>query len=221
MATNPRVAIVVALLVGTRVAHGDVQPDTAPGLTDVIAAPAPPPIGPKFQVSVHGALRSTVLDSDGGDWRADALEYGWRSAIARPLLGFSIDASYLHTPIIDVGASLSWMGGSFAAGLEPSDRLRARTASVAVTGRLHWAQGRAFVPEPRVDVGAISERLTVHGVPDEQLRWFVRAGIDWRLGNRTAGVELQIAYTMVERDDAMLSPPIGGLDLAAGPYFRF
>ena len=193
----------------------------APGITAPTPRPPAPP--PRLQVGVHGAMRVTVLDEGGTRFGDDALAYGWRSARANPLLGGSVDVSYLWAPIIDVGISAGWMTTSYAAGIDlDNDRMKVRSSTIAATARLHWMGGRPFVPEPRLDLGLLRERTIVHGTTATRSVRFLRAGIDWRLGLPTVGVSVAIGYTIVERAvDNPLAPPIGGLDLALGPYFRF
>ena len=186
------------------------------------AAPAPTPARPRLSLALSGDLRVTRLDSRAARFVDDAKAYGWRDAAARPLLGARLDVHYLATPIVDVGVSTSWMEQSFAIGVDEDDRMTARWLGLAASARLRWANGRPFVPEPRVDVGVAAVRTSVHGTDDDDTRSYVRTGVDWRLGTRTAGVNLAVAYTFASsrRGDGP-TPPIGGLDLALGPYLRF
>lgn len=195
----------------------------APGAVPIDPPPAAPaPRHHRWQVSAQLALRSTALADDGRRFPERAAAYGWRSAAARPLLGGSIDASYLHAPILDLGVTASWMEATFAAGVDPDDQLSVSTVGIGATARVHWAQGRPFMPEPRLELGLLRERTDVHGTPHTRLHRYFRAGVDWRLGTRTAGVTLALGFTMIDHDaDETLAPPLGGLDLAAGPYFRF
>ncbi|MBK9036044.1 MAG: hypothetical protein IPL61_33170 [Myxococcales bacterium] len=200
------------------------QPSATPPLAIAADPPAAraPVARPRLQLTLTGDLRVTQLDGGADRFVDDARAYGWRDARARPLLGGRLDAHYLLAPIVDVGVSASWMAMSYAVGIDDSDRMRVGWRALAVSARLHWAGGRPFVPEPRVDLGVADERWSVHGTADHRARTFIRVGADWRLGTRTAGVNLAVAYTLVatERVDGP-SPPLGGLDLAVGPYLRF
>lgn len=224
MATDRHLASALALVgliaVTAAAARADVLPDTAPGITDPIAPPPPPGIPARWQVAVHGGLRVTVLDGGGAQWSEEALDYGWSQASARPLLNANVEVSYLWAPVVDVGLVAGWGVATFAHGLRDDDRLMASTASIGGLARLHWMQGRPFVPEPRVDAGVIRERLSVHGSVDDRYVGYLRGGVDWRLGNATVGADVSLGYTMTDAGPAM-SPPIGGLDLSIGPYYRF
>jgi hypothetical protein len=216
--------IALALVATVGVAHGDAElspPSTTP-TTWTEAPPAPTPARPRLSLAVSGELRVTRLDGRAARFVDDAMAYGWRDAAARPLLGGRLDVHYLATPIVDVGVSTSWMQQRFAIGVDEDDELAVRWLGLAASARLRWANGRPFVPEPRVDVGVVSARTSVHGTDDDDTRSYVRAGVDWRLGTRTAGVNLAVAYTFASarRGDGP-TPPLGGLDLALGPYLRF
>ncbi|MEZ4403512.1 MAG: hypothetical protein R3B06_26045 [Kofleriaceae bacterium] len=196
----------------------------APPARVAIDRPAPARAAPaRLQLAVHGDLRITALDGQRDRFVDDAMAYGWRIARARPLLGGRADVHYLLTPLVDVGASAGLLGMTFAAAAtSPDERLAVTWTSLAASARLHWAQGRPFVPEPRADVGVAEVVTTIHGV--DQRRWatFTRVGVDWRLGVRRGGVTVALGYTLVgaDRGDGP-RPPLGGLDLSLGPYLRF
>ena len=184
--------------------------------------PSPPP-KPRFELALVGAVRSTALAPDAQAFVNDAKDYGWRAAAPRPLVGWRLDGHALWMSMVDVGASLAWMTGEFAAGVDnDGDRMGMRWIEATASARLRWAGGRPFVPEPRIDVGVAQARWLVHQVASDSLRTFVRVSADWRLGTRRAGANLSVGYTAVggERVDGP-SPPHGGLDLALGPYVRF
>ena len=102
------------------------------------------------------------------------------------------------------------------------DRVGSRITQVGAVARVHFARGRAFVPEPRVEAGVIRERVTMHGVSDSHTLPYLRAGIDWRLGTRRAGAQLAIGYVFTGRlSGEQLDLAVGGLDVAVGPYYRF
>ena len=68
----------------------------------------------------------------------------------------------------------------------------------------------------------VRERLQVHHVGQSHHLGYLRVGVDWRLGVRTAGAQVSVAYLMTTRvGDGQLDPAIGGLDIAVGPYLRF
>lgn len=218
-----RAALVVAALASTATADELAPPGTtAPTPLTVADAPPPAPTrGPRLQLALSGDLRITRLDGTAGRFVDDAMAYGWRVAAARPLYGLGVDAHYLWTPIVDVGARLGYLTQDYAAGTDPADRMGIAWTTVAASARLHWAKGRPFLPEPRLDLGLARQTWTVHGQDDHATRSFVRAGVDWRLGTRTAGVMLTVAYTLADRAAVEgPAPPVGGLDLAIGPYLR-
>jgi len=222
MATRARVIAAIGAIGAIGAPVATARADTPPGLTAPISVAPPSTTSPaRWQLGLHAGLRATVLDPRGARFREDARDYGWRFSAARPLVGGSLVVSYLLTPIVDVGLAASWMTATYATGIDPADQLKARTRALALTTRLRWRQGRPFVPEPRVDVGVLDERVTVHGTPSSRAAPFVRGGVDLRLGTPRAGVTVEVGYTMVDRGAAELAPPIGGLDLAIGPYFRF
>jgi hypothetical protein len=191
--------------------------------TSVPDAPAEPATArPRWQFAATLDLRVTRLDSAADRFTDDAMAYGWRVAAARPLLGGRWELHYLHAPIVDVGVSGSYGAMSFAAGIDPDDRMATSWYGLAASARLHWAGGRPFVPEPRVDVGVAAVDTTVHTTTAREHRGFTRVGADWRLGVPNGGVNLAVGFTWVgpAATDGP-SPPLGGLDLALGPYFRF
>ena len=217
-------ALVVALLTATASADELAPPGTtAP--TPLAVADAPPPAptrGARLQLALSGDLRITRLDGAADRFVDDAMAYGWRVAAARPLYGLGVDAHYLWTPIVDIGARVGYLTQDYAAGVDPADRMGIAWTTVAASARLHWAKGRPFLPEPRLDLGLARQTWTVHGVEDHATRTFARVGVDWRLGTRTAGVMLSVAYTLVDRAAVDgPAPPVGGLDLAIGPYVRY
>lgn len=217
------VALALVAMIG--VADGDPSTLSPPSTTPTTWTETPPPtrpVPPRWSLALSGDLRVTRLDGHAARFVDDAMAYGWRDAAARPLLGTRLDAHYLATPIVDVGVAASWMTQDFAMGVDEDDRMSVRTLGLAASARLRWASGRPFVPEPRVDVGAIAVRTSVHGTDDDDTRSYVRVGVDWRLGTRTVGANLGVAYTFASarRGDGP-TPPIGGLDLSLGPYFRF
>lgn len=218
-------ALVAFVAATPTIAFADDGIVSAPGLTHVEPPPAPPPPPPRarWQVAIHGVLRATVFDQDERSFAEDAEAYGWSRARPAPLLGGSIDATYLHAPIVDVGLTAGWLRGTYAAGVDFDHDLMAVTATtIAATVRLHWARGLPFVPEPRLDVGLLRERITIHGEDATRLHPYLRAGVDWRLGTTRGGVNVALGYTTLDRDpDQMLAPPLGGLDFSAGPYLRF
>ncbi len=216
-----------ALLLAARAATATADDLAPPGTTapsPLAVADAPPPVpsrGPRLQLAITGDLRITRLDGAAGRFVDDAMAYGWRVAQARPLYGLGVDAHYLWTPIVDVGARVGYLTQDYAAGTDPEDRMGIAWTTVAASARLRWAQGRPFIPEPRLDLGLARQTWTVHGQDDQATRSFVRVGVDWRLGTRTAGVMLALAYTLTDRPAVDgPAPPVGGLDLAIGPYLR-
>lgn len=216
-------ALVVAALAATAIADELAPPGaTAPTLAVAEAPTTTPGRGPRLQLALSGDLRITRLDGTAGRFVDDAMAYGWRIAQARPLYGLGVDAHYLWTPVVDVGARVGYLTQDYAAGTDPEDRMGIAWTTVAASARLHWAKGRPFIPEPRLDVGLARQTWTVHGQDDHATRSFVRVGVDWRLGTRTAGAMLSIAYTLADRPAVEgPAPPVGGLDLAIGPYVRY
>ncbi len=218
-----RAALLLAALASIATAD-ELAPPGATAPTTPAAVDAPPSVparGPRLQLALTGDLRITRLDGKAGRFVDDAMAYGWRIARARPLYGLGVDAHYLWTPIVDVGARVGYLTQDYAAGTDPEDRMGIAWTTVAASARLRWAQGRPFIPEPRLDLGLARQTWTVHGKDDHATRSFVRVGVDWRLGTRTAGAMLSIAYTLADRPAVEgPAPPVGGLDLAIGPYFR-
>lgn len=217
-------AALVGLAVVALASTATAQPGAAPGLAEIAVAPAatPPRAPHRLELALVGGLRVTAVDGAARRFVDDALDYGWRGAANRPLPGVRVEGRYLLTPLVDLGGGLAWYAADVARGFDDSDRLRLRLWEASVSARLHWAGGRPFVPEPRVDVGLGAARTTVHGVTEHTLHRYLRAGVDWRLGTRRAGVVLQVGYTLAHtpRLDGP-SPARGGLDLSAGPYLRF
>lgn len=188
-----------------------------------VPAPAAPPPVHTVHVTLGGSLRFTGLDPHHGDSTRQLLEYGWQSAHAPVMPSLGGDVEYLLTPIVDVGVAASWARGDHAAGLDATnDRVSTTTTRVAVVGRLHWARGRAFIPEPRLDVGVVRRTVELHGVAATDALPYLRGGIDWRLGTRTAGAQVSVGFTVSGRASSQqLDPAIGGLDVGIGPYLRF
>jgi len=185
--------------------------------------PPPPPVLRRFQVALGGALRFTGLDPHADASEQQLREYGWQSAISPVMPTLAIDAQYLLAPLVDVGVAIGWSEADHAAGLDQlNDRVTTSTTQVALVGRLHWAMGRPFVPEPRLDVGVVRREIALHGVAATDSLPYLRAGIDWRLGTRRAGVQLALGYTVSGRASGeQLDPAVGGLDVGLGPFMRF
>ena len=225
MATRALVIAVVLATSGTAIAD-----DATPAAVDgpgsyrwyVEPAEAPPPIH-RYQISIGGHLRFTHLDLHDEASKSQLSEYGWASARSPVMPGLSGEAQFLLAPIVDVGVAASWAKGDHAAGLDTrGDRVSTTTRRLALTARMHVARGRAFIPEPRVDVGVVHRAITLHGVSSSDALPFVRAAIDWRLGTRSGGAMISVGYTLSGRAaSGQLDPAIGGLDVGVGPYLRF
>lgn len=220
MATE-KLLVIAAILVGV------VAPAMAQPVTDVRwqvpAAAPPPPVPHRLHVTLGGSLRFTNLDLHDDTSTRQLLEYGWQSARSPVMPSLGGDVEYLLAPLIDVGVAASWAKGDHAAGLDQmNDRVSTTTQRLAVVARLHYAMGRAFIPEPRIDVGVVRRTVEVHDQDATDTLPYVRAGIDWRLGTRTAGAQISVGYTVSGRASSeRLDPAIGGLDVGVGPYLRF
>lgn len=150
------------------------------------------------------------------------LEYGWASARSPVMPQLAGELEYLLAPIIDLGVAISTAKSAHAAGIDWTDRVETRTTTVALVAKVHWALQRPFIPEPRVDVGVARRTITLHGVDDTDAVPFVRAGMDWRLGTRRAGVQVSAGYVVTGRaSSGRLDPAVGGLDVTLSPFVRF
>lgn len=221
MRTEPiSIAIVAALLWGAGIASA--QPSVTPP-SIVEPAPAPPPPPHRWQIALGGALRFTGLDPHADESTRQLDEYGWPSTRSPVMPGLGGEVAFLHAPIIDAGVAASWARGDHAAGLDAmGDRVSTTQQRFAVIARVHLAMGRPFIPEPRVDVGVVRRSVRLHGVTERDTLPYVRAAIDWRLGNRTGGAVLSAGYTITGRASSpRLDPAVGGLDVSIGPYLRF
>lgn len=209
--------IAIAVAAGLTAPAASAQPSTVAS-----APPAAAPRPARLEVTLALALRVTALDRDGGHFVDDALAYGWRGAARRPPVGARIAAHYLAAPRLEATAVASWQSADVARGFTDDDRLTVELWEASVGGRLRWAEGRPLVPEPKLELGLALARTTVHGTADHDVVPFLRVGADWRLGTRRAGAMVTIGYTiMATRSSEGPSPPLGGLDLALGPYVRF
>lgn len=188
-----------------------------------VSPPEPPPPIHRYQLSVGGQLRFTGLDAHADAGEAQFREYGWPSVRSPVMPGLSGEAQYLLAPIVDVGVTASWAKGDHAAGLDQmNDRVTTTTHRVAIVARMHVARGRAFIPEPRVDVGVVRRAIELHGVSSSDSLPYLRGAIDWRLGTRSGGAMISVGYTLSGRaSSGQLDPAIGGLDVGVGPYLRF
>lgn len=210
-------AIAIAIAAGLTAPAASAQPSTVAS-----APPATAPRPARLEVTLALALRVTALDGDGGHFVDDALAYGWRGAARRPPVGARVAASYLATPRLEATAVAAWQSADVARGFTEDDRLTVELWEASVGGRLRWAEGRPLVPEPKVELGLALARTTVHGTADDDVVPFLRVGADWRLGNRRAGAMLTVGYTVMATPTSDgPAPPLGGLDLALGPYVRF
>lgn len=216
------------LLVIAAIVLGVAAPAMAQPVTDArwqvaVAAAPPPPPPHRFHVTLGGSLRFTNLDPHDDASKQQLLEYGWQSARSPVMPSLGGDVEYLLAPIIDVGVAVSWASGDHAAGIDQTnDRVSTTTQRLALVGRLHYAKGRAFIPEPRLDAGVVRRTVELHDVAASDTLPYLRAGIDWRLGSRTAGAQISVGYTVTGRASSQqLDPAIGGLDVGVGPYLRF
>jgi hypothetical protein len=211
-------AVTLALAMALAAAPAAAQPS-------MVAVEEPPTAAPRparLEMTLALALRVTALDRDGGHFVDDALAYGWRGAARRPPVGARFAAHYLATPRLEATAGAAWQSADVARGFDEDDRLNVELWEASVGGRLRWAEGRPMVPEPKVELGLALVRTTVHGTADRDVVPFVRVGADWRLGTRRAGAMIAIGYTMMATPSSDgPAPPVGGLDLAIGPYVRF
>jgi hypothetical protein len=187
------------------------------------APPPPPPLPHRLHATLGGSLRFTNLDLHDGASKQQLLEYGWQSARSPVMPSLGGDVEYLLAPILDVGVAASWARGDHAAGLDQmNDRVSTTTLRLAMVGRLHYAKGRPFIPEPRLDLGVVRRTVLLHETAATDTLPYLRLGIDWRLGTRTAGAQLSVGYTVSGRASSQqLDPAIGGLDVGLGPYLRF
>jgi hypothetical protein len=221
-------AIIVASLfgvVGTAAAQpAPAQQVDGPGsYAWYVPPPEPPPPVHRFQVSLGGSLRFTNLDVHDGASKEQLLDYGWPSARSPVMPGLGGDVAFLLAPIIDLGIAASWAKGDHAAGLDHmNDRVSTTTHRFSAIARVHYAMGRPFIPEPRIEIGVMRRSVRLHGVTASDSVPFVRAAIDWRLGNRIGGAQLSAGYTITGRASSTeLDPAVGGLDVSIGPYLRF
>jgi hypothetical protein len=223
---------VVAALVGATVAGSSVAwaepeawlaPPGSVAATTVVETPAAPPPLRRFQVAVGGSFRFTSLDPHDATSEAQLVDYGWAAAGSPVVPTLAAEVAFVQAPILDLGVTVARGGGDHAAGLGwTDDRVHVSTTQIALLTRMHWAKGRPFIPEPRVDIGVARRTITLHGVADADSVPYVRAGMDWRLGNRTGGVQVSVGYLVSGRaSGGKLDPAIGGLDVGVGPYLRF
>lgn len=223
--TSAAIVVAVGVVVGVVGGGAGVaaaQPSlTVPSIREPAPAPRPPPH--RFQLALGGALRFTGLDPHAGASTRQLEEYGWASARSPVMPGLGGEVAFLHAPIVDVGVAASWAKGDHAAGLDAmNDRVATTQQRFAIVARVHVAMGRPFIPEPRVDVGVVRRSVALHGVIARDTLPYVRAAIDWRLGNRTGGAVLSAGYTITGRASSpQLDPAVGGLDVSVGPYLRF
>lgn len=215
-----RAILVVALLAAPAAA----QPSMTPVSWE--EAQSPPPVWRRFHVAAGVGLRFTNLDIHDGASQTQLLDYGWADAGSPTMAAFHGEAEYLLAPIIDVGVAVSSARGDHAAGAGDwmSDRVRTTNTSVAFVAKVHWALQRPFIPEPRVDAGFVRRTVEVHGVDDSASLPYLRAGMDWRLGTRRAGVQVSAGYILTARassSSGRLDPAVGGLDVSLAPYVRF
>lgn len=188
------------------------------------AGPAAPRRAPRrLQIAASAGLRFTATDTHDAASVDRLTAYGWPSARSPVMPVLGAEVQYLLAPIIDVGLVASWARADHAAGLAwADDRVTTSTTQLALVARLHWAMGRPFIPEPRVDVGVVRRTVELHGVPAADSLPYLRAGVDWRLGNRTGGVQLSAGYALTGRAaSGRLDPAVAGLDVSLGPYLRF
>lgn len=188
------------------------------------AGPAAPRRAPRrLQVAASAGLRFTATDTHDAASVDRLTAYGWPSARSPVMPVLGAEVQYLLAPIIDVGLVASWARADHAAGLAwADDRVTTTTTQLALVARLHWAMGRPFIPEPRVDVGVVRRTVELHGVPAADSLPYLRAGVDWRLGNRTGGVQLSAGYALTGRAaSGRVDPAVAGLDVSLGPYLRF
>lgn len=201
------------------------EPDLAPPMSVEPSTwqAAPPPKLYRLHVALGVGLRFTNLDAHDGASKSQLMEYGWVSARSPVMPSFSGEIEYLLAPLLDVGVALSSAHATYAAGIDFNrDRVMTSTMMVSLVGKLHWSLGRPFIPEPRVDIGVVRRTIEVHGTPAADSVPYARAGMDWRLGTRRAGVQVSAGYILTGRassDD--LDPAVGGLDLTLSPYVRF
>jgi hypothetical protein len=186
-------------------------------------AMAPPPPRYRYHVGLTGALRFTNLDTHEAASTDQLLEYGWGDAHGPVMSTLGADIEFLLAPIVDLGLSISRGTGVHADAVGwMEDRVETTATQVAVVARVHWALGRPFLPEPRVDAGLVHRTVRLHDVDASDTLPYLRAGLDWRLGNRRGGVQVSAGYILTGRASSEnLDPAIGGLDVGIGPYLRF
>jgi len=220
--------LIVALLAAPAMAQpmDPYEPDLAPPMSVTPDSwqpqPEPPPILRRLHVAVGVGLRFTNLDAHDSASKMQLLEYGWASARSPTMGVFAAEVEYLLAPIVDIGLAASTAHSDHAAGIDWNDRVLTTTTTIAAVAKVHWALQRPFIPEPRVDLGFVRRSIEVHAVGDADTLPFVRAGMDWRLGTRRAGVQVSAGYILTGRaSDGKLDPAVGGLDVGLAPYFRW
>ncbi len=184
----------------------------------------PPPRHYRYHVGLTGALRFTSLDTHEAASTDQFLEYGWGDAHGPVMSTVGADVEFLLAPIVDLGLSISRGTGVHADTVGwVNHRVETTATQVAVVARLHWALGRPFLPEPRIDAGLVHRTVRLHDVDASDTLPYLRAGLDWRLGTRRGGVQVSAGYILTGRASSsrMLDPAIGGLDVGIGPYLRF
>jgi hypothetical protein len=223
------VTAMVVVMAGTAAAQAQTvdpyEPDLAPpmSVTPETWTTAPPPVMYKLHVALGVGMRFTNLDAHDNASKSQFMEYGWTSARSPALPQFAGEVEYLLAPIVDLGVAVSTAHGTYAAGVDFNrDRVLTSTMNVSLVGKLHYAMGRPFIPEPRVDVGVVRRTIELHGVAAADSVPFVRAGMDWRLGTRRGGVQISAGYILTGRaSSGDLDPAVGGLDVSLSPYVRF
>jgi hypothetical protein len=221
------VAALLTSTAGTAMAQpvAPYEPDLAPpmSVTPEVSQAAPPPVMYKLHVALGVGLRFTNLDAHDDASKTQLMEYGWVIARSPVMPSFAGEVEFLLAPIVDVGVAVSSAHATHAAGLDfTRDRVLTSTMNVSLVGKVHWAMGRPFIPEPRVDIGVVRRTIEVHAVAAADSVPFVRAGMDWRLGSRRAGVQVSAGYILTGRaSSGDLDPAVGGLDVSLAPYVRF
>lgn len=184
--------------------------------------PAPRPFA-RVQVAIRAGLGITALDQRASRSELQLRDYGWDGVGSPTMPTLGAEAQYLLAPLVDVGATLTWARGVHAKGLggDP-DHVTTTATRLGLVARLHYARGKPFIPEPRIDLGVERRTIELHDVADADHLLYLRVGFDWRAGNRRAGVQVSGGYTLTDRAAAgRLDPATGGLDLGFGPYVRF
>lgn len=196
-------------------APGETPPESPP--------PAQPEARPRTMWTIGLALRSTSSDPDAHDQLAVLDEYGWNSSTPM-LFGLRGDAAFLQAPIVDVGAALTWVRGTYAElpGLLTTEEITGSSVEAGAFARMHWVKPTAHVAaEPRVEIGVARTSANLRGVSDARFAYYTRIGLDFRLGGRRGGTQLSVDYTTVHQTgDHMLELPAGGVTVSLSFYWR-